>query len=333
MQPTPPRERRPSSPTRRRFRPLLLIRRLHLYTGIVLVPWVLLYGVTAFLFNHPTIATDREREQVDPKVLDETPFADPVDAEALAILVAEALAATEPEAVEASFGDGVGPNVDAELHAASAVDTSAPRRARFTRSARIEVRGESASHSFSFDPKRASLVRSKRSFEPDRESPLDRQGFQPDNVESHVSLEEWKESARAIANGADDELGDATVRVRSGPTLAFDLDVEGVTYDVRYDVSRKSVSAEPVDEREGLGWRSYLLRLHLAHTYPDGGGVRWVWAILVDLMAFSMVGWALSGLVMWWQIKKTRRIGRWLVAASALGAAVVGVAMYAALVA
>ena len=38
----------------------LLIRRVHLYFGLVLVPWVLLYGVSAVLFNHTNWFTGRE---------------------------------------------------------------------------------------------------------------------------------------------------------------------------------------------------------------------------------------------------------------------------------
>ncbi|HEY0985196.1 MAG TPA: hypothetical protein VGE80_23885, partial [Schlesneria sp.] len=33
---------------------LHLIRRGHLYAGLLLIPWVILFGVTGFLFNHST---------------------------------------------------------------------------------------------------------------------------------------------------------------------------------------------------------------------------------------------------------------------------------------
>jgi hypothetical protein len=31
--------------------------------------------------------------------------------------------------------------------------------------------------------------------------------------------------------------------------------------------------------------------------------------VIVDVMAFVMVFWGVSGIVMWWQIKSTRRFG------------------------
>ena len=35
-----------------------LVRRGHLYLGLMLFPWAILYGVTSFLFNHPTAFSD-----------------------------------------------------------------------------------------------------------------------------------------------------------------------------------------------------------------------------------------------------------------------------------
>ena len=36
------------------------VRRVHLYLGLILIPWLFLYGVTALLFNHGMWLTDRE---------------------------------------------------------------------------------------------------------------------------------------------------------------------------------------------------------------------------------------------------------------------------------
>ena len=37
---------------------LHFVRRMHLYIGVFLFPWAMLYGVTGFLFNHPTFFAD-----------------------------------------------------------------------------------------------------------------------------------------------------------------------------------------------------------------------------------------------------------------------------------
>ena len=48
-------------PVRRpiRKRVMHLVRRVHLYFGLFLFPWAVLYGVTAFLFNHPAVFPDQ----------------------------------------------------------------------------------------------------------------------------------------------------------------------------------------------------------------------------------------------------------------------------------
>jgi hypothetical protein len=58
----------------------------------------------------------------------------------------------------------------------------------------------------------------------------------------------------------------------------------------------------------GFDFGRLLMRLHTAHGYGEAW-VRWLWAVVVDLMAASMVLWAVSGLAMWWQKKSHRRPG------------------------
>src|SRR5687767_5465961 len=59
------------------------LRRLHLWSGIALVPFVLVYGISAFLFNHAGAPAAPERTL--------PPVPVPVDAAALADTVATAL--------------------------------------------------------------------------------------------------------------------------------------------------------------------------------------------------------------------------------------------------
>ena len=44
---------------------LKFIRRVHMYFELFLLPWVFLYGVSAFLFNHPDAFPDREVRTLD----------------------------------------------------------------------------------------------------------------------------------------------------------------------------------------------------------------------------------------------------------------------------
>src|SRR5262245_21617562 len=59
--PTPSQDHPPAPGRRPWHRPAMhWVRRLHLFSGLIMLPWVLLYGVTAFLFNHPGAFPDRQ---------------------------------------------------------------------------------------------------------------------------------------------------------------------------------------------------------------------------------------------------------------------------------
>ncbi|MFM8272471.1 MAG: hypothetical protein ACKODX_09085, partial [Gemmata sp.] len=84
---TPPaRQRRP-----RRKRATHLVRRAHLYSGLFLLPWAVLYGVTGFLFNHPTAFSDAPTASFGARELAGTPMEGPPKPAAVAEQVVAAL--------------------------------------------------------------------------------------------------------------------------------------------------------------------------------------------------------------------------------------------------
>lgn len=52
-----------------------------------------------------------------------------------------------------------------------------------------------------------------------------------------------------------------------------------------------------------------LEEMHRARGYDTGGSLRTLWAVIVDVVIFAIAFWCLSGLWLWWQLKKTRWIG------------------------
>ena len=116
---------------------------------------------------------------------------------------------------------------------------------------------------------------------------------------------------------------------RWGPRVWFDLEIDGEPWAASLNLGNRQLEARPVDGWPGLqSVRQYLLRLHTAHTFPFGWGSRTVWAVLVDLMAAFMVLWAVTGILMWWQMKVVRVWGGIALATSLIIALVVGYAMY-----
>jgi hypothetical protein len=74
------------------------------------------------------------------------------------------------------------------------------------------------------------------------------------------------------------------------------------------------------------------MRLHTAHGYPSEFGARWIWAIAVDVMFLCMVGWGVTGLLMWWQMKNVRKIGAVLIALSVVVSLASAIGMHSSMI-
>lgn len=97
-----------------------------------------------------------------------------------------------------------------------------------------------------------------------------------------------------------------------------------------FNAEAGSVSSRPADSQTGqeMSFKRFLLRLHTLHHYPDDMSMRWVWAVLVDATSLVMVFWGISGIVMWWQIKRTRLLGGACLLFSTLAALWIGIGMH-----
>jgi hypothetical protein len=122
----------------------------------------------------------------------------------------------------------------------------------------------------------------------------------------------------------------------AGPELAFYVEGRGKVWRASYNLQTGAITGRPAEatapSTSTLTTRRFLTRLHTAHGYPAGFEARWVWAVAVDLMFVSMVGWGLTGLLMWWQMKNLRRIGSIVLTASALVSTAVAIGMHSAMV-
>lgn len=193
---------------------------------------------------------------------------------------------------------------------------------------RFQATSSEARHFLTIDLASQTGTYFKLPIEPKQEEPFENRTVKLDGLELPNSDELKKQAWHMLEELGAGDLKEESVSLRSGPEVSFDVVANDSAYRTRYDLGRKRLDTEPVEEAESMPWRSYLTRLHVAHTYPSDGGVRWIWAILVDVMAFSMVSWGVTGLLMWWQIKKTRSIGKWLVFLSILGALFIGLGMH-----
>lgn len=286
---------------------LFLIRRLHLYLGLFLVPWMLLYGITGFLFNHPGVLSEQPVVGFGPAEIAKTPLAHLPPPEGVANEVVASLNERDPR---------------------GGYRLIAPERARYSRDLVLLVaRGDGEQHNVAVDLNSGTgTVRSRTIPEPPDPAPFvtDR-----DLRVAHPLPDQLREGVSAVLT----EIGKPpeTVTIPGAmPELIFWIEsADGRQWKVRYQPQRGSLSGQPADTPSPpMPTQQFLAALHFAHGYPGRMNTRWAWALGVDAVSVMLVVWAGSGLLMWWQIKATRRLGFLILMAGIVAALILTVGMH-----
>ena len=307
-----------------------LIRRIHLYAGLLMFPWVLLYGFTALLFNHSTLlpgpATSIHRFQARAPESAGIPAA-----AAMADLVVDEL------------------NAEDETNGPPTYRLVNPQDSTFTHPAIATARTDGSRYTLVMNLGRGDgYVRQRQ--DPHKEP--NEEGLTPLEQGRTVSVpvEELRNEVRKTMSATLKELGleHGAITFRTVPAVEFDLEENGEIHRARFATSRRRpVAANTARPGRGiqsgrvtlvgkgaeeLGWRSYLLRLHTSRGYPAERNARWFWAVAVDAMFVTMTFWGLSGLFMWWQLRRTRLVGALCLLLSAVVATWLAIGMHGQLV-
>ena len=315
------------------FRGLLhWIRRTHLYLGLFLFPWAVLYGVTGFLFNHPVVFSDQASHSFSQSDWAGTPLASPPSASSMAAEVVEALKQRSPEASNYRLVNSEQASFVRELASASVV-AEGRKMTLF-----LDVLGRGGVI-YSTPVKEAPVVEKPpfaigkttaggKSKKMPKENAGDSKPEQNEKlVIAHSLPEIYQRSIPALLTKLGFPTGEVTVG--SIPDLTFPLEADGRVWMASYNPLNGSVTGKTMETSgEPITVRRFLTKLHTAHGYPYSQGARWCWAVLVDLMSGVMVFWGVSGLLMWWQIKMTRQWGILALAASAVIASLLTVGMW-----
>jgi hypothetical protein len=311
-----------------RKRAMHLARRAHLYFGLFLFPWAVLYGVTAFLFNHPTAFSDAPSVSFGASALKGTPLEVLPSPNEQAEQVVKALnekqkpATPYARAGEAKYarefafatakGDGFTVNVLFDVKNGGGTVRTTPVREK-----KEPERAPFATGSAP-EPKRGGAPKAPRE---------SRDGIKlPDPLHERV-----KAAVPSVLERTGFAAGE--VAVTSVPDITFPIEADGRVWTASYNALTGSVTGAPEGAKpeSELSARRFLTRLHLAHGYPGEANGKWFWALVVDAMAFTMCFWGVTGLVMWWQIKATRWPGLLVLALSAACATALALEMHAAL--
>jgi len=282
---------------------LHVIRRVHLFMGLLLAPWMVLFAVSAFLLNHPTAFPDQEG----------TAFA------------ANEISGTSLAELRGA-GD-IAADVVAELNRRAGHDEY-----RLVRPEKAQYRGDFASAVLRTDGKSYTVlvdVREGTGFARLRAEPKAKAPFASklDTLPGEPVADQLKAGLPKALERAGLSSGEITVTFI--PDVLFDVEAaDGRTWQATYSPMSHSLTGT-TEVSDPLTTRRFVTRLHVTRGYPPSPSVRWFWALSVDVVSIAMIFWVASGLVMWLQLKAVRWAGLAVIVVSAVAATWLAIGMHA----
>ncbi|MFN5290660.1 MAG: hypothetical protein ACK5E4_11300 [Planctomycetia bacterium] len=296
---------------------MLWIRRLHMYSSLVMLPWVILYAVTAMLFNHPTWFGDAPYVSYGPSDLHCTTLVKKEDLQSIAQKVVEVYASSHDNKGGMKLTSKVTPRYSRDFAFAVC------KRDGEETSILLDVVGNYGTVRTQpvVAPKKETpapfaVGKSNTGFTRQGSSALPKSDSAPEKIEVPDGLHEKFLAAIPVILEKTRMPGGA-ITVTSVPDLIFSVEFDGQPWQAQFNALTGSLQGRLLSEVQPaeLGWRRFLLRLHTMHGFNGGMGPRWFWSTLVDVVSLAMLFWACSGVWMWWQVRSTRWPGVTLLAA------------------
>jgi hypothetical protein len=289
-----------------------LLRRLHALVGLFLIPWAAFYGFTAILFNHPSLWSEQPGQVLGAAEIEGTALASlPAPAE----LAEQVIAALRKHQAKAG-GQG------------TALRLVHPERAGYSYDkVLVYARAGAEQYSLAMDfPGGTATVRPR----PAPRAPADSAPFA---VSSGLAVD--SSPAEQIKRGVPEALerlgihADQVTIPGGMPELVFQVEHDGKVWRVVYQPQRGSLTGRVADDAVGeMAARKVLTKMHVASGYPGRWNLRWGWALGIDAIGIGLLFWAMSGLVMWWQLRGLRALGMLILLSSLACAGYVGAGMY-----
>ena len=319
----PPKPQPTSRPLSRRI--IHVVRRTHLYVGLFLFPWAILYGITGFLFNHPTFLADAPTTHFNRADIAGTPLAEPPTPQQQAAAVLAKLNERQQPSTPYTMAHG-------EAHYGT--------RETFV----ATVKADARTFFVVYDPKTASgTIRETTPKQAEEtppfatgtaEAPRQRgMGMMGPMKHNHAGIkiddsivDRIKAAVPTLLERKGFPRGEVTVT--TAPDIKFPVEANGKVWTAIYNPITTTVTGRPGTDTTDLSFRTFLLRMHLTRGYPGEVTTKWFWAIGVDAIALVLCYWGVSGLFMWWQIKATRMPGLVVLVFSGMAATALGLSMY-----
>jgi hypothetical protein len=326
-----------TTPSRTLSKQLLLwLRRAHLYFGLLLFPWAVLYGITGYLFNHPTHFADAPIKRFNRSLFSGTPMADWPSPNQIAEEVVKKLNDRDGSGNRYQLDTTVAPKFSNEFI------FGRQDRQSSTLSFLVNVAGSGGTIRIQPNSPLPSTNSTPPPFAipaptppvasppPASPPPSTPSGLASDKLELEQDLQQIVADTMREILPKLGEPDSGNIVVTSIPDFILSVRDGDIVWQARYNVMRGTIGGQlattvPIKR---MSMREYLLRLHTAHGFPDERNSVWLWAVIVDLMSFVLIGWAATGLFMWWQIKATRTWGFVAIGVGSFTAVAMGWAMW-----
>lgn len=253
-------------------------RRVHLYTGLIMVPYIFVFGLSGLIFNHPTMFSNRSSDtfEMDKRTDFQEIFPNIED-------------------LAASITDSI---INEKI-----ISNPAIENVKYSNTMILRNANDIADYRMQIDipSSRVQLITL-----PDfvNEGPVVRGNLDFDlKIDSQMLLSR----AEDILRNKGIEPGQS--RVQRIPNLIFDLKNKTKSYRVTYNLTSGNYRIDDLSKRDFK--ISYMLtNLHESHGYPVAGfSFTWLWVFFADVLAVLMIVWAISGLIMWFKMKRQFTIG------------------------
>lgn len=288
-------------------RVLHLIRRAHLYIGVFLFPWAMLYGVTGFLFNHPTFFADSLAISFSPDDLKGTELESLPALSTQAQAIVAALNETQKPATPYKLAEGEISYANRDVFVATAKAGARSFFVTFDPLVSVGLIRESTPAVPTPEPAPFDTAKAERA----RQSKMGASAPMPHNSTglklSESMIDRLKKALPVVMDRKS--IPNAEIALISSPDIRLPIDVEGKLWMATFNPLSTAVTGVHGTRPSNMTWRTFLLRMHLTRGYPSEVSLKWGWAIGVDGIALALCFWGISGILMWWQIKSTRRAG------------------------
>jgi len=99
-----------------------------------------------------------------------------------------------------------------------------------------------------------------------------------------------------------------------GPCGAFRNEEGGLNLWCPGFITPSNVTYSPATNRVQVTDRNFdlqhaLVEMHVRGGFEIGGFLHHLWAVVVDVVGFATVVWVVSGIYMWWNLKRSRLWG------------------------